>query len=46
VKRLNMVGRRDEVEDLTREISLMKELEHPNIVAYIGSYVSVVVRLC
>jgi serine/threonine protein kinase len=28
------------VEDLTREIELMKDLEHPNIVGYIGACVS------
>lgn len=35
-----MVGKLNEVEDLTREIELMKDLEHPNIVAYIGASVS------
>jgi serine/threonine protein kinase len=40
VKRLNMVGKPHEVEDLTREIELMKDLEHANIVGYIGASVS------
>jgi serine/threonine protein kinase len=35
-----MVGKPHEVEDLTREIELMKDLEHPNIVGYIGACVS------
>jgi mitogen-activated protein kinase kinase kinase len=40
VKRLNMVGKLNEVDDLTKEIELMKDLEHPNIVAYIGACVN------
>lgn len=36
-----MVGKPHEVEDLTREIELMKDLEHPNIVGYIGACVSI-----
>ena len=36
-----MVGKPHEVQDLTREIELMKDLEHPNIVGYIGACVSI-----
>ena len=39
VKQLNMAGKQNEVEDLLREIETMKELEHPNIVAYVGACV-------
>ena len=39
VKQLNMAGKQHEVEDLLREIEMMKELEHPNIVAYVGACV-------
>ena len=39
VKQLNMAGKQNEVEDLIREIETMKELEHPNIVAYVGACV-------
>ena len=35
-----MVGKLNEVEDLTREIELMKDLEHANIVGYVGAWVS------
>ena len=31
VKQLNMAGKENEVEDLVREIEMMKELEHPNV---------------
>ena len=44
-----MVGKLNEVEDLTREIELMKDLEHANIVGYVGAWVSTVecsVELC
>jgi serine/threonine protein kinase len=34
-----MVGRREEVENLAREIQLMRGLAHPNIVEYIGATV-------
>ena len=39
VKKTNLLGQPQEIETLMSEIELMKNLNHPNIVQYLGSYV-------
>jgi hypothetical protein len=41
VKRLDMLGHLEEVENLANEIQLMRGISHPNIVEYIGASVDV-----
>ncbi len=40
MKVLNMSGKQSEVQALSDEIELMKDLHHPNIVEYIGTWVN------
>lgn len=40
VKRLNMVGRREEVPGLIQEIEVMRQLSHEHIVEYLGAKVA------
>ncbi len=38
-KKLNVSGKQSEVDSLAKEIDLMRGLSHPNIVAYLGTFV-------